>query len=84
MVKRRAGAEATDLLTGQLEGLNPLSWLNFPDRVGMQQGDGPSRGSEDGGTLRHTDGPHCSCGYYDVGTAKSSQCKVNLKLIPAD
>lgn len=49
--EERGGTEATDLLTGQLEGLNPLSWLNFPDRVGMQQGDGPSRGSEDRGTV---------------------------------
>ncbi len=40
------GIEATDLLTGQLEGANLLSERNIPDRVGMQQGDGPSRGLE--------------------------------------
>lgn len=44
--EERRGSEATDLLTGQLEGANLLSELNIPDRVGMQQGDGPSRGSE--------------------------------------
>lgn len=42
------GREAPDLLTGQLEGANLLSELNIPDRVGMQQGDGPSRGAMGG------------------------------------
>lgn len=43
---REGETEATDLLTGQLEGANLLSELNIPDRVGMQQCDGPSRSSE--------------------------------------
>lgn len=37
-------SEATGLLTGQLEGFQLLSGLNFPDRVGMQQAEGTSRG----------------------------------------
>lgn len=45
MVRRgNWGTEATGLLTGQLEGFKLLSGLNFPDRVGMQQAEGTSRG----------------------------------------
>lgn len=36
--------EATGLLTGQLEGFQLLSGPNFPDRLGMRQAEGTSRG----------------------------------------
>lgn len=49
--RREGGTEATDLLTGQLEGANRLAELNIPDRVGMQQGDGPSRGFAQWGAM---------------------------------
>lgn len=42
--RREGGTEAPGVLTGQLEGANLLSERNIPDRVGMQQGDGPSGG----------------------------------------
>lgn len=47
------GTEATDLLTGQLEGANLLSELNIPDRVGMQAGDASSTGDGVGGAAHH-------------------------------
>lgn len=47
------GTEATDLLTGQLEGANLLSELNIPDRVGMQAGDTSSTGDWVGGATHH-------------------------------
>lgn len=59
--RREGGTEATDLLTGQLEGANPLSELNIPDRVGMQQGDSERRGHSPSGAPWE-----CSCWLFDI------------------